>query len=72
MVDRTRLLKVLEESSDPKNPGADQILEILQRASRVAVVGMSRDPEKPARRVPSYLAANGFERVRQRGSHVVM
>jgi predicted CoA-binding protein len=61
MVDRTRLLKVLEESSDPNNPGADQILEILQRASLVAVVGMSRDPEKPARRVPSYLAANGFD-----------
>jgi predicted CoA-binding protein len=61
MLDRQRLLKVLEGSSDPKNPGPDEILDILRRASRVAVVGMSRDPEKAARRVPSYLAANGFD-----------
>ena len=60
-LDRTRLLRVLAESSDAGNPGADEILEILQGGSRVAVVGMSRDPAKPARRVPSYLAANGFD-----------
>lgn len=61
MPDRARLLGVLSESSDPDNPGVDEILEILKRVSRVAVVGMSRDPAKAARRVPSYLAANGFD-----------
>jgi predicted CoA-binding protein len=61
MIDRPRLLRVLEESSDPENPGPDEILEILQRTSRVAVVGMSRDPGKPARRIPSYLAAHGWD-----------
>lgn len=61
MADRARLLRVLADSSDPDNPGVDEILEILHRASRVAVVGMSRDPAKAARRVPSYLAANGFD-----------
>ena len=29
--------------------------------SRIAVVGVSRDPLKAARRVPSYLAAKGYE-----------
>jgi predicted CoA-binding protein len=61
MVDRRRLLEVLERSSDPENPGLDEILDALQRCTRVAVVGMSRDPQKAARRVPSYLAANGYE-----------
>jgi predicted CoA-binding protein len=61
MVDRARLLQVLEESSDPENPGPDEILDILERVRRIAVVGMSRDPQKPARRIPSYLAANGYE-----------
>jgi predicted CoA-binding protein len=61
MVDRARLLEVLQESSDPKNPGLDEILDVLERSRRVAVIGMSRDPQKPARRIPSYLAANGYE-----------
>jgi hypothetical protein len=61
MIDRRRLLEVLEASSDPENPGPDEILDILHRAHRVAVVGMSRDPLKAARRVPSYLAAKGLE-----------
>ena len=61
MIDRPRLLKVLEASSDPENPGLDEIVQLLQRTFRVAVVGMSRDPLKAARRIPSYLVANGFD-----------
>jgi hypothetical protein len=61
VIDRPGLLKVLEDSSDPENPGLDQILDVVHRTSRIAVVGMSRDPQKAARRVPSYLAANGFD-----------
>jgi len=61
MLHRQRLLALLEESSDPDNPGPDQILDILHRLCKVAVVGISRDPIKPARRVPSYLAAKGAD-----------
>jgi predicted CoA-binding protein len=61
MIDRPLLLKVVAESSDPENPGLDVILDILRRTHRIAVVGMSRDPQKAARRVPSYLAAKGFD-----------
>lgn len=55
------LLRVLDESSDRANPGAEEIRELLERARRIAVVGLSRSPEKPARRVPAYLAAKGYE-----------
>lgn len=61
MIDRPRLLRVLEASSDPDNPGPDEIVDLLHRTHRVAVVGMSRDPMKAARRIPSYLAAKGIE-----------
>ena len=55
------LLRVLDESSDHANPGAEQIRDLLERARRIAVIGLSRSPEKPARRVPAYLAAKGYE-----------
>jgi len=61
MIDRPNLLEVLATSSDPDNPDLDTIVDLLRRTSRVAVVGISRDPLKPARRVPSYLAAKGME-----------
>jgi hypothetical protein len=61
MLHRQRLLALLEESSDRHNPGPDALLDILRRTNRIAVVGISRDPIKPARRVPSYLAAKGAE-----------
>jgi predicted CoA-binding protein len=61
MIDRARVARVLEESSDPGNPSPDEILRIVREASRIAVVGASRDPTKAARRIPSYLAANGVE-----------
>ena len=61
MLHRQRLLALLEESSDRNNPGPDALLAILRQTCRIAVVGISRDPIKPARRVPSYLAAKGAE-----------
>lgn len=61
--DRAALEEVLAGSSDPDNPGADDIHELVRRTMRIAVVGMSRDPTKAARRVPSYLAAKGAELV---------
>lgn len=59
--DRAALEAVLEGSSDPGNPGADEIHDLVRRTITIAVVGMSRDPAKPARRIPSYLAAKGAE-----------
>lgn len=55
------LKRVLAESSDPENPSADTIRALMNEVSRIAVVGLSRDPTKAARRVPSYLAAKGFD-----------
>ena len=60
MPDSSRLLALLEESSDPNNPGPDELLKVMLGTTNIAVVGISRDPAKPARRVPSYLAAHGF------------
>lgn len=56
-----RLSRTLEASSDPENPGADEMQRLLDRVRKVAVVGLSRDPSKAARRVPSYLAAKGYD-----------
>lgn len=61
-MDRLSALRaILAESSDPLNPSAGQIQELFEHARRMAVVGMSRDPTKAARRVPSYLAAKGYD-----------
>ncbi len=38
----------------------EEIREIL-KLKRVAVVGISRDPSKPAYQVPKYLLENGYE-----------
>ena len=57
--DRAALEAVLEDSSDPDNPGVDDMYELVRRVITIAVVGMSRDPSKPARQIPSYLAAKG-------------
>lgn len=59
--DRGALETVLATSSDPDNPGPDEIYRVVRETLRFAVVGMSRDPSKPARRIPSYLAAKGGE-----------
>lgn len=55
------LRRLLRESSDPDNPPPEKIRDLFERLHRIAVVGLSRDPMKAARRVPSYLAAKGYE-----------
>jgi len=55
------LRRLLQESSDPDNPPPARIRALFDRLHRIAVVGISRDPTKAARRVPSYLAAKGYE-----------
>lgn len=59
--DRAALEAVLAASSDPENPDLDTIYRIVRDTLRIAVVGISRDPSKPARRIPSYLAAKGAD-----------
>jgi predicted CoA-binding protein len=53
--------RLLAKSSDGSNPTAEVLVELFRDVQRIAVVGLSRDLEKPARRVPSYLAAKGFD-----------
>ena len=55
------LRRILAESSDHSNPSPERIDDLFHRLHRIAVVGLSRDPAKAARRVPSYLAAQGYE-----------
>jgi len=57
----TELRRLLEASSDRDNPSAEALVELLGNVRHIAVVGLSRHSEKPARRVPSYLAAKGFD-----------
>jgi hypothetical protein len=58
---RQRLTRLLEASSDRLNPDPDELRDIVRRTFQIAVVGISRDPMKAARRVPSYLAAKGAD-----------
>ncbi|MBI4521046.1 MAG: CoA-binding protein [Gemmatimonadetes bacterium] len=61
-MDETSPLAALRAtSSDPENPSPERLREILATARKIAVVGMSRDPAKPARRVPSYMATKGYD-----------
>lgn len=53
--------RLLEASSDRSNPDAATVDQLLRNAQRIAVVGLSRDPTKVARRIPSYLATKGYE-----------
>jgi len=52
---------VLGTSSDTDNPSAEAIAQLLNDVQYIAVVGLSRNLEKEARRVPSYLAAKGYD-----------
>ena len=61
MTNLTALDVLLQESSDPDNPDAAELLDIVRTVRTIAVVGLSRDPAKVARRVPSYLAAKGYD-----------
>lgn len=55
------LQHLLDESGDRDNPGPEELRELFDSVKTIAVVGISRNPEKPARRVPAYLAAKGYE-----------
>jgi uncharacterized protein len=55
------LSRLLQSSSDPDNPSGEEIVELLRDVKHIAVIGLSRNLEKPARRVPSYLAAKGYD-----------
>jgi len=55
------LQRILDASSDPENPSAEALRALFDEVIHIAVVGLSRDPVKAARRVPSYLAAKGYE-----------
>ena len=57
----TQLRGILAESADGENPGPEEIKEIMESVRSIAVVGISRNPEKAARRVPSYMAAKGYD-----------
>ncbi len=61
MANLSALDVLLRKSSDPNNPDASELLGIVRSVHRIAVVGLSRDPAKVARRVPSYLAAKGYD-----------
>jgi predicted CoA-binding protein len=51
---------LLDESGDRNNPGSEAMKQLMESIHTIAVVGISRNPEKPARRVPAYLAAKGY------------
>jgi predicted CoA-binding protein len=55
------LRNVLADSADTENPSPEELRDLFDRVERLGVVGLSRFPEKAARRVPSYLAAKGYE-----------
>lgn len=61
MSELERLSQLLEESQDPGNPSPEVLRDLVSRLRSIAVVGISRDPMKAARRVPSYLAAKGIQ-----------
>lgn len=61
MSDLDRLRALLDKSRAPDNPSPEELRDLLEGIRTVAVVGLSRDPAKAARRVPSYLAARGLE-----------
>lgn len=61
-MDRDReLRRLLKASSDCDNPSPDALVALLRDVQHIAVVGLSRYLEKAARRVPSYLAAKGYD-----------
>jgi len=60
MIGLTELESTLSQSSDPDNPTAQELEDIFGRVKTIAVVGMSANPKKPARRIPAYLMTKGY------------
>ena len=58
-----RLRTVTMRSGDSGNPPPEVLKDIIEAVRTVAVVGMSRDPFKAARRVPSYMATKGYDMI---------
>ena len=52
---------LLDESGDRDNPGPEELKELMASVRSIAVVGISRNPEKHARRVPAYLASKAYD-----------
>lgn len=44
-----------------ENPSDEEIIEILKKYRKVAVIGMSKNPEKDAHTIPEYLLKNGYD-----------
>jgi uncharacterized protein len=42
------------------NATPEEISDILRKYKKVAVIGMSKNPEKDAYRIPEYLSKNGY------------
>ena len=61
MLHLDHIQELLELAGDPGNPTADELAELFNTACTIAVVGFSRDPNKAARRVPSYLASRNYD-----------
>jgi uncharacterized protein len=48
-------------TADFKNPSDTEIADLLKRAKRIAVVGMSAKPERASHSVAHYLMTRGYE-----------
>ena len=46
---------------DDINPSPEEILEILQKVKKIAVVGLSPKEDRPSNRVAKYLMEHGYE-----------
>jgi uncharacterized protein len=44
-----------------QNPSQSEIADLLRRSRRIAVVGLSGNPDRPAYRVTQYLIERGYE-----------
>ena len=53
--------KLLDLAGDPDNPTAEELMELFSQIQTIAVIGLSRDTDKVARRVPSYLASRNYD-----------
>jgi uncharacterized protein len=53
--------RVRAMGSDDDNPSPEALIDLIDSIRTVAVVGLSRDPKKAARRVPSFMATRGYD-----------